>query len=348
MNRDRLTSRQLGRLLWTGMLSPLFLLTPGTLLSSGAAWLTALLTGPPLCLLALTLRRLARRCPPGGPGELLAERLGRPGRALSRLCGAWMLFYAGLLLRLGADRFVSAVYPDSPPWLFMAVMTALTLPAARDGLRPLGRCAELFAPVLALVLGAVFAASLALADPSLLRPGPGALVRACRDLPVCWGVVSGCALFGFAGSGRPAGEQRGFLPAALALSAAGLCLTASVTAVFGPALAGQMNHPFFVMARNLTLFRPGERTEALIAAQWVVSDFLLLSALLRLAGRELGRAPDGRERTKLWPVWPVLMLACGLLCGDRETAAALARAAVPVGNGAVWLLLLGLSLLKKE
>lgn len=187
MNRDRLTSRQLGRLLWTGMLSPLFLLTPGTLLSSGAAWLTALLTGPPLCLLALTLRRLARRCPPGGPGELLAERLGRPGRALSRLCGAWMLFYAGLLLRLGADRFVSAVYPDSPPWLFMAVMTALTLPAARDGLRPLGRCAELFAPVLALVLGAVFAASLALADLSLLRPGPGALVRACRDLPVCWG-----------------------------------------------------------------------------------------------------------------------------------------------------------------
>jgi hypothetical protein len=42
------------------------------------------------------------------------------------------------------------------------------------------------------------------------------------------------------------------------------------------------------------------------------------------------------------------MLACGLLCGDRETAAALARAAVPAGNGAVWLLLLGLSLLKKE
>ena len=68
------------------------------------------------------------------------------------------MFYAGFVLRAGADRFVSAVYPESEPWIFMAVMLALAVRAGLGSLRTLGRCAAVTAPVLGAMFLLVFLA----------------------------------------------------------------------------------------------------------------------------------------------------------------------------------------------
>ena len=71
-----------------------------------------------LPLAGLLLGRLTRKRVPGeGLGGVLLRVLGRfGGTAAVLLYTVWTVFYAGFVLRAGADRFVTAVYPGSRPW----------------------------------------------------------------------------------------------------------------------------------------------------------------------------------------------------------------------------------------
>ena len=172
-----LTSRQLGMLLWAGMVSPLIRQVPGVMtdLAGGAAWLSALLCVPAAGLLGLfTAGMLRSRAPGEGLGEQLCRTAGPlPGRLTAGVFGSWAVFYAGFVLRAGADRFVSAMYPDSRDWPFMAVMGLLALMAGAGRLKTLARCAQITAPVLWAVFAAVFLFCLPNADLSELWPPAG-------------------------------------------------------------------------------------------------------------------------------------------------------------------------------
>ena len=126
---DGISRRQLSILLFVSALSPLIRQAPGMAVQSAgsAVWLSALLALVPLPLAGLLLGRLTRKRVPGeGLGGVLLRVFGRfGGTAAVLLYTAWTVFYAGFVLRAGADRFVTAVYPGSRPWLFMAVMAAL-------------------------------------------------------------------------------------------------------------------------------------------------------------------------------------------------------------------------------
>ena len=130
---DGRSRRQLSILLFVSALSPLIRQAPGMAVQSAgsAVWLSALLALVPLPLAGLLLGRLTRKRVPGeGLGGVLLRVFGRfGGTAAVLLYTAWTVFYAGFVLRAGADRFVTAVYPGSRPWLFMAVMAALCVPA---------------------------------------------------------------------------------------------------------------------------------------------------------------------------------------------------------------------------
>ena len=149
---DGISRRQLSILLFVSALSPLIRQTPGMAVQSAgsAIWLSALLALVPLPLAGLLLGRLLRKRVPGeGLGGVLLRVFGRAGgTAAVLLFTAWTVFYAGFVLRAGADRFVTAVYPGSRPWLFMAVMAALCVPACLGRLKTLGRCAEIALPLL--------------------------------------------------------------------------------------------------------------------------------------------------------------------------------------------------------
>lgn len=140
---DGISRRQLSILLFVSALSPLIRQAPGMAVQSAgsAVWLSALLALVPLPLAGLLLGRLTRKRVPGeGLGGVLLRVFGRfGGTAAVLLYTAWTVFYAGFVLRAGADRFVTAVYPGSRPWLFMAVMAALCVPACLGRLKTLGR-----------------------------------------------------------------------------------------------------------------------------------------------------------------------------------------------------------------
>ena len=338
---DGLSRKELGWLLWGALLSPLTRTVPGALLraAEGGAWLAAALCLPGAALLAAILGRFYDLRRPGeGLGGLLCRGLGPgPGRVLAGLYGLWLAFGAGVSLRSAADQFVAAVYPESPVWLFAGAGLLLGLLPGRGRVRTLGRCARTAAPWLA----GMFALVLLLAAPDVdlteLRLPEEALLRAGDGAVSLLGVLSSGAflllLTDRADPGPPGGA---FLAPLTGLAALALAMTGVVTGVFGHSLAGQMDYPFFVLIRNVGLLHLMERMEALAAAMWVISDFLLLGALLQAAPAALGTAlygPAGPRRDWLFWLCAVLAGAAARLCApDAFALQALGRRPVPLAN----------------
>ena len=294
-----LTSRQLGLLLWAGTVSPLIRQVPGemTAAAGNAVWLSALVCVPLSALLGLfTAAMLRSRGPGEGLGEVLCRGAGSVfGRGTALAAGVWALFYAGYVLRAGADRFVSAMYPDSADWPFMAVMGLLALMAASGSLKTLARCAQIVAPALWGVFVLVFLFCLRTVDLSALWPPEAAVpmgaFRGAWPMLCALGVGVLCSFL--AGETESASLGRAFALPLVTLALLGAALCAATVGTFGAALTGQMRYPFFVMLRGVRVFELFERIEALIVMQWAAADFLLLGTLVHLAARCLTLALRG-------------------------------------------------------
>ena len=341
MNKEeKLSARQFLLLSWCALLSPLVRQTPLSLvrLAGAGAWVSALLAAVPLLGMLALLRSLLLRCGEGeGLGYCFLRALGAvPGRLVLALCTLWMLFYAGFVLRSGADRFIATVYPDRRAAPFILVMGALGLMAGLGRLKILGRFAEITAPVLIALFLLLFPGILSHGD----RAEPLSLTGA-DALPILRGVFPAAdtlalpALGAFVWGKTKKGSARSWVLGILGtvLLMAALCFSA--VAVFGTALTARLYYPFFVLLRNVQPFRLTERVEPLLIAQWVVTDFLLFSLLLHAAEENmklcLGGGEGGRTRRLLAALFTALLSA--FLCADSSFALIrLSSTLIPAGN----------------
>lgn len=290
---DKISSRQLIALDFVFILSSLVRNVPGrtAALAGSGAWLSVLLALIPIGLLMLALRRLL-----GGEGfrlglgQTLLLGCGRfGGRLVLSLFFAWFVLAAGFLLRSGADRFMTTIYPSSGPGVFVITMLLVCLPAAAGQLKALARSAVIFRIFLLAVLAFVFACSLPkirLGGLWQLAPGSekdvlfGALTAA---NPVCICVYP---LF-FSHSVRDL-PRRGSVSGWLGIIfAAAFLLVLSAMGTLGAELTAKIHNPFFAVARDITIFGSIEHMEAVIATVWVFSDFIIVSLMLRLAAFSL-------------------------------------------------------------
>ena len=150
--------RQLLAMCTVFFLAPALRLVPaGTAQLAGrAAWAAVPAALPVILLYLWFLHAFLCRA---GEGEGFAELTARavPAR-LSRLLliiyALWFLLYGGFMLRSGADRIITTVYPNASPHIFVFTMGALGLIAALDSARTLVRSACLFLPAVLLGLAA--------------------------------------------------------------------------------------------------------------------------------------------------------------------------------------------------
>lgn len=270
-------------------------------LAGGACWLCAV---PAFLLLALFGRFLSSF---GGDSEGMAAVFLRclgpvAGRAVLAVCGLAFLFYAGFVLRVGADRLVVTVYPTADTRFFFTVLLLLCLMAALGTLRAIGRTAVILRAILlaALAMALIFC----LPDVSAKNLGPVSVEKTgpilLGALPIInVGGLGACFLFlrGYCGPGRwRLGHWLGWL-GLLMLVACLLCVT--VVGSFGPALTLRMSYPFFVMIRNVSLLNLADRIEAVVVVLWVFSDFMLCTLFLRCgheALRQVLSLPDPEPR----------------------------------------------------
>ena len=352
---DGITPRQLTAAAFVAVLSPLVRRFPRVTAATAGrtAWLSVPMAVLPLALMGLLLWRFYRRQAPGaGFADILCRALGKwPGRVLTGLYGLWFLFYAGFLLRSGADRFIATVYPGAGPAVFVLVMALLCLPAVCSRLCPITRAAMLFRPLMLLLFLLVFALSARDMDLALLLPltredllpnGFAALETA--------NVLSSAAFLVFFSDhlSRRYTRRDGLVAWTLAMLGVLLLMTVACLGVFGPALTAQLNYPFFMLVRDFSSLGTLERAEPVVLALWVLSDFVMLSLLLHAAGKTLrfcfgqsapespGRALDFRGGRWLLPL--CVAVATGLALALPADVAAfrhLSDVVIPLAHAAV-------------
>ena len=293
--KDRMVTRkQFAAAIFTGLLSPLMRVLPrsSVLLAGKAAWLSVAPAFLALLALMALMNALRRALLPGeGMANLLLRVLGPWfGRLALLLYAAWFLFYAGFLLRSGAERLTATVYQQSAVTPFIVVMLALCLLAALGTLRATVRTAVLLRAILLMALGVVSVFSLSNLEPGNLFPltlsdGPGIVLGALPILTV--GGVA--ALFSFLNAYvEPAAQPVRWTVPPLALFAlVALLLCFEAVGTFGAALTARLSYPFFTMIRDVSIFHIAQRIEAVVIALWVYADFILCALLLRCAGEAL-------------------------------------------------------------
>ena len=285
----QLTRRQYYALCTMVLLSPLLHLVPRkTTAEAGCGgWLCALAALVPLLLFAWILEGILHRGRPGeGIGEITLRALGPvAGRVLLGVYALWFLLYSAFALRIGAERFIEAVFPLSRPWPFVVTILTMAVCGALGSTKALFRASEIFLPLLMLVLALVLVFAVPGLNVNNLLP-----VTA-QDLP---GVArSGLTVFGIGAA----------------------VLRAFAIGILGAELTAKLTHPFFTMLRNVSLFHAVERFGALVIGLWVLPDFVLVSMLLTLAVNCLRAAcsRDGRLFAQKNP--PALVLLCAAAAG---------------------------------
>ena len=255
-------------------------------LAGSASWLAPLCALPPLLLFLLILTSLMKMRREGeGLGEVIMRRSGRTAGAIGlALIGSFTLFSAGFILRTGAHRLISTIYPDAGPLFFMAAMLIIGTVAALGPVKALPRASRVFAPVLLSVIVLALIFSLGSVDVRNLLPiktqSAGKVFISGLAVVEIYGAVLYCAAFLEDQSplqGRRFASYAGWL-ALICLLLCAFC--AVIIGCYGARLTSRTLHPFFSMIRDVTLTKTVERIEALVTTLWVLSDFVIFTLLL--------------------------------------------------------------------
>ena len=283
--------RQLMALAFVFSLAPMMRLIPrqNAAEAGSGSWLTPLAALPFIIMYILFLSAFLKNRHAGeGMGEMIKRAAGNVfGGIVLFLVACNAIFYCGFILRSGADRFVSAIYPAATSLPFIAVMVILGFIAALGPKKAIVRTAKIFSPVLAAVLVLVVFFGLVSVDTANLFPlaEDGAmpiLIGAVPVFNIYAAVVTYCSFLedrSALESGRAKHYSLWMLPVTLLLTAD----IAAIVGNYGAPLTARLTHPFFTMLRDITLFGTIERIEAFVVALWVIPDFIVFATALTVA-----------------------------------------------------------------
>lgn len=294
MKDTTITHKQFVTAIFAALLSPLLRMLPrqAVSLAGQAAWLSVIPAFAFLLILVALMGALRKRLRPGeGMAGFILRVLGPIlGRLLLFVYAAWFLFYAGFILRSGAERLTATVYQQSSIYFFILVKLALCLLVAMGTIRATTRTAVLLQAILLISLSLVFIFALSNISTKNLLPLAWDQIPQITlgALPILsTGAVA--ALFSFLNAYVKPAEKPAkhiFLPLLLFCVMAGFLCFETVGS-FGKGLVLQLRYPFFTMTRDVTIFNLSQRIEAVVIALWAFADFIICVLLLRCAHEAL-------------------------------------------------------------
>ncbi len=292
--KDGISFRQLRILCFVAMLSPFLRLLPASVTAhaGSAAWVSSLLSIFPALLLTAMLTLLLKGFPQGqGISDILPRILGRfAGKSLLFLWSVWLVFHSGFLLRSGADRFIATIYPTAKP-AFFVVFTAIACTIAAFGhIKPMARSAELFRLLLLFVIFTVLIFTLEDVEPTFLLPVTREdASKIAKGIPLAAEAVSvALVTMGFLGRyTAPDSKSHSLIPWLVGVTVLNVLLCAISVGSLGKTYTIALEYPFFIMARDLSIFSGVERIEALVVGLWLVPDFVLITLELIIAADNL-------------------------------------------------------------
>lgn len=339
------------------LLVPALRLVPSLTANLGgrAAWLAVPVASilPLLAYIFFIGRFMSRRERGEGMAELIMRCLGDgTGHAALIIFALWMLLYAGFILRSGAERMVTMIYPDSSPVVFSVLTGLISVIAALGPARSLMRFAKLVQPVVLGTLGLFMLFALTSVDYKNLVPVTfsDTVPTLYASLPII-DAVGVVLCFSCFLEGECENQPQRFKSYALWLIpmlVIFMLLSITVIGRFGAELTALLTFPFFTLVRNLVFFNALERLEALIVSLWLFPDFLLVSALLYSSQQclrcAMGKKAEysGERRFDLsrgrWviPICGVLSITAAILIApDAASMTQWSERTVPIMNLAI-------------
>lgn len=331
MNDHSLYSRRALLTLGTlTILAPALRLFPtgATEAAGRATWLSSLAAIPMVLLYIFFLSSLMEQRQDGeNLQDLILRVCGKVGgRIALAVMSAWMILYAGFVLRSGSERLILTVYPNSTPGGFSVVMALVSLAAVLGSARSIVRAARIILPVVMGALLLVLFFSLLSVKSENLLP-----ITVYDTLPVLKGSlaavdiisVGAYSLCFFEGGVKGSnGRKKDFAMWSIGISLLLTLLIVAIIGSMGAEVTSMLSRPFFVLVRNLVFFRTVERVEALVVMLWIFPDFLQVSLFLFAAQYSLrllfGKRPalHGEKPLSLtegrWLIW--LCSAAATLC----------------------------------
>ena len=325
-------------------LTPALRLLPGAsaALAGRGGWLSILLALPVAIAYGAFLWRFGQKRREGESLPALWQRAAgeKFGAVLLALCGLWLLFYAAFTLRDSARRLIETVYPQADRRLFILPLGLLCAVAGAGEARQLARTAKLMLPLLLAAVALTLLFALPEAKLDNLRPLRLDLSLLRGTLPTLDVAALILTLLFFLSDGLTgAGGGADITRRVVLLGALMAALVAAVTGAFGHELAAALSQPYFSLVRNLVFFRSLERVEALPAALWIFSDFLLVSALLLCARKALSPLCGAYRGLPAVLGALTLLVAC-LLAPDAASYRLLSLRVVSLANACVCALLI--------
>ena len=265
-----------------------------------------------------------------GLAEMSLRYLGnKAGKIALFIMSAWLLIYGGFILRAGADRLITTIYPYSGPAVFIIVMGILSIIAALSSARTIVRAAKIILPlVFGLIIFILFFSLFSISKENLLPITIDDAVPVLKSSLAAVDVLTAIIYFVcFSAAFMPKKEHSfrdySIWTCLMVLLITGLCV--AVVGNFGSELTANLAWPFFSLVRNLVFFHSLERIEALVVSIWIFPDFLLTSMLMysaqhciRLALGETCPAYKGEKlfsmERKRWviPLCGLLTIICGI------------------------------------
>ena len=337
--QNSISAGQFSVMVFVSAFSPMIRILPSLAVKLGgkAVWLSPVIAAVPALLFALVVREVLKN---RGEGEGLAQVICRivgekAGKVILTVYLLWLLFYGGFLIRTAAERLLSSVYEYGGTGVFIVVTAVVAGIMASGGVRSVARTAEASTPLIigVLVLTAIFAAPDISAEnlfPVTYRDAGGILKGA---FPVA-DVMSITAYFGFlAGNVKKGSRKGGHLKWTAFMVVSAFFLILTTVGTLSSELVAKMQHPYFIMIRNISIFGVIERIEAVVVTLWIITDLIFLSSIFAV-DRELIRSITSRRCGKwLIPAFcAVTALIAVLIAGNAFELRVFSELVVPCLN----------------
>lgn len=276
MEEKKLSGRQFGILTFIMMMAPVVHAVPARIIDARrGAWLAPLPAMIPLApLLFFFFCGLSRMPEESGLGDLYHLAFGnRWGKVLYAVSALWILTIMVVDLRFYAERYISAVYPETGKLVFYLVMELLQIWIVKGSLSGLMRAGKFLFWVVIITLAAVLilvAVKVSwdnmwpATDSSWKEMGLGALrLSTTISMVVPAGFLIGKVQW------KPRKGGSGWWLTGLTLVM--IAITGGILGVFGLELAQRVQTLFFTLAKQVSVAGAAERLESVITAMWMMS-----------------------------------------------------------------------------
>lgn len=306
MERDVLSMRQIMVLLVTALLAPASDLLPGLAAQTAGrgGWLVGVGAFPILLAALWAAGRVNRS---GGYRAL--SRV--PGNIINIMYMGWILLTLALVLRLSEAR-LAVIYREGPAFLYTVLLLAVAVWMGLGKVSAFARAGELFYLALAVVLAGILLLAAMKVEGRNLLP----TMQEAAGIPIgsvtAAGFLLNAAPAAVLGKRAPAkkGNGRRVVGWAAAFCVVVILLLGAIIGCLGPKLTARLPAPYIIMVQGLSVKGAFQRTEALIASVWVLSDLTLIGLLLHS-----WRALAGEVHPGAWSRWSVIPAAACALGG---------------------------------